>query len=77
MNLENLIGQVMILAVGKTLKIVDVEDGDNLEDIIIKTNNKQTYNLYAAFTTNLLQFDNKNLNEEFLEFIKTNQSYKE
>ena len=77
MNLENLIGQVMISAVGKALKIVDVEDGDNIEDIIIKTNNKQTYNLYAAFTTNLLKFDNKNLNQQFLELIKTKQSYKE
>lgn len=77
MNLEKLIGQVMISAVGKTFKIVDVENGDDIEDIIIKTNNKQTFNLYSAFTSNLIKFGNTNLNEEFLQLIKTNQSCKE
>ena len=77
MNLENLIGQVMVSAVGKTFKIVDVEDNDDIEDIIIRTNNKQIYNLYIAFTNNYLKFDNKNLNKEFKQFIKTNRSYKE
>ncbi len=59
MNLEKLIGQVMISTVGKTFKIVDVENGDGIEDIIIKTNNKKTYNLYSAFTSNLTYISKK------------------
>ena len=77
MNLENLIGQVMISAVDKSFKIVDVEEGDNVEEIIIRANNKKVYNLYSAFTANLIKFNNKDLNKEFIHYIKVSQSYKE
>lgn len=77
MNLESLIGQAMVSAVGKTFKIVDVEDNDEIENIIIRTNTKQIFNLYIAFMNNFLKFDNKSLNKEFKQFIKTNRNYRE
>ncbi len=61
MKKEDFINQTLINKSGESLTIVSIE-GDDLEDLIIKTDNKKIYKLLMAYQNGFLHFENDDLN---------------
>lgn len=76
MKKEDFINQTLISKSGERLKIVSAE-GDNLEDLIIQTDNKKMYKLLTAYQSGFLRFEDNSINQLLQKHLQEKEEKKQ
>lgn len=74
MEKKNLVDKKIITKTGCTLSVVGVEGTDNIKEIILRLNDKKIYNLYFAFKSGFIKFEDEDINKELTDYINNENS---